>query len=69
MIYNIVCVADENYAQHAAVMLCSILENKKEEVFHIFLMTYAMTDSTKQKLHQVVEGRSEEHTSELQSRI
>lgn len=55
-LYNIVCIADENYAQHAAVILCSLLENNKEKVFHVFLMTYAMTDSTKQKLHQVVEG-------------
>ena len=54
MLYNIVCIADEKYAQHTAVMLCSLLENNKEKVFHIFLMTYAMTDSTKQKLYQGV---------------
>ena len=55
MFYNIVCIADENYAQHTAVTLCSLLENNKEKKFHVSLMTYAMTDSTKQKLHQVVE--------------
>lgn len=55
MLYNIVCIADENYAQHAAVMLCSLLENNKEKTFHVFLMTYAMTENTQKRLHQLVE--------------
>ncbi|MBQ9094129.1 MAG: glycosyltransferase family 8 protein [Prevotella sp.] len=53
--YNIVCIADENYAQHAAVLLCSLLENNRENTFRIFLMTYSMKDITKKKLHQMVE--------------
>lgn len=53
--YHIICIADENYAQHTAVMLCSLLENNRGKVFHIFLMTYTMTESTKQRLYQTVE--------------
>lgn len=55
-LYNIVCIADENYAQHTAVMLCSLLESNKGKTFHVFLMTYAMTADTRQKLYQVIEG-------------
>lgn len=59
---NIVCIATEDYAQHAAVMLCSLLENNREEPFRVFLMTYTMTADTKHRLHEVVEGRGAQLT-------
>ena len=33
--YNIVCVSDESYIQHTAVMLCSLFETNKNNIFHI----------------------------------
>ena len=60
--YNILCIADENYAQHAAVMLCSLLETNKDKTFRVFLMTYTMQDETKRRLHEVVEGRGSQLT-------
>lgn len=55
--YNLLCIADENYAQHAAVMLCSLLETNRGKPFRVFLMTYAMQEETKRRLHEVVESR------------
>lgn len=59
---NIVCISDENYAQHAAVMLCSLLETNKDKTFRVFLMTYTMQDETKRRLREVVEGRGSQLT-------
>ena len=44
--YNIVCVADEGYAQHTAVMLCSLFENNKDKSFRVFLFTNALKEYT-----------------------
>ena len=60
--YNILCIADENYAQHAAVMLCSLLETNRDKRFRVFLMTYTLQDRTKKLLHEVVESRGAELT-------
>lgn len=58
-IYNIVSIADEAYAQHAAVMLASLINRNPQKLFRIFLMTYTMSHNTKQKLQQVVKGHGE----------
>jgi lipopolysaccharide biosynthesis glycosyltransferase len=39
MIYNIVCIANDNYAQHACVMLTSLFETNKNKKFAIYLLT------------------------------
>lgn len=39
MVYNIVCVFDYKYIQHAAVMLCSLLENNLKKEFSIYCIT------------------------------
>lgn len=61
---NIVCIADETYAQHTAVMLASLFNQNPQKLFRVFLMTYEMTEETKQKLLQVVDGHGELHILE-----
>ncbi len=53
--YNIVCVADESYAQHAAVLLVSLFETNKTHQFDVYLFTFMMTEETKKKLHELVQ--------------
>lgn len=62
--YNIVCIANEAYAQHTAVMLASLTNQNPQKLFRIFLMTYTMSENTKQKLQQVVKGHGELHILE-----
>ena len=47
--YNIVCIADEAYAQHTAVMLASLFSQNVEKQFRVFLMTYTMSEETKRE--------------------
>lgn len=61
-LFNILCIADENYAQHAAVMLCSLLETNRDKTLRVFLMTFKMAEETKRQLHEVVESRGSELT-------
>lgn len=51
--YNIVCVSDEGYAQHAAVMLCSLFETNKQKHFQIYFLTTTLSDLTKQRLNSL----------------
>lgn len=51
--YNIVCVSDEGYSQHAAVMLCSLFETNKQKHFHIYFLTISLSDVTKQRLNSL----------------
>lgn len=62
--YNIVCIADEAYAQHTAVMLASLIDSNPSLPFRIFLMTYTMSSETKERLKKVVEGHGELHILE-----
>ena len=64
MIYNIVCVADEAYAQHTAVMLTSLFDHNSTRQFRVFLMTYIMSSETKKRLEEVVKGHGELHILE-----
>lgn len=52
-IYNIVCVSDENYIQHTAVMLCSLFENNINKDFHIYLLTSGIKMDTERKLQDL----------------
>lgn len=53
MRYNIVCVADENYAQHSAVMLTSLFETNRDKAFNIYFMTYSLSDESKKRLESL----------------
>lgn len=52
-IYNIVCVSDENYIQHTAVMLCSLFEHNTDKNFHIYLLTTGIKTDTEAKLQNL----------------
>lgn len=56
-IYNIVCIADEAYAQHTAVMLTSLFSTNPDKTFRVFLMTYIMSSETKKRLEEVMKKR------------
>lgn len=64
MFYNIVCIADEAYAQHTAVMLASLFATNPDKTFRVFLMTYTMSSETKRRLAEVVRGHGELHILE-----
>lgn len=64
MTYNIVCIADEAYAQHTAVMLASLFVHNRDKLFRVFLMTYTMSSETKGRLAEVVGGHGELHILE-----
>lgn len=64
MFYNIVCIADEAYAQHTAVMLASLFATNPDKTFRVFLMTYTMSSETKRRLQEVVRGHGELHILE-----
>jgi len=52
---NIVCATDDNYSQHCAVMMCSVLENSKQPqniVFYI-LVIEQLKDENVENLKQV----------------
>ena len=48
--YNIVCVSNEAYIQHTAVMLCSLFESNKNNIFCIYLLTPDISPISKQRL-------------------
>lgn len=52
-IYHIVCISDENYIQHTAVMLCSLFKNNLEKCFHIHLLTTRIKPETEEKLQKL----------------
>ena len=51
MRYNIVIVANEDYIQHAAVMLCSLFETNNDKQFDIYLLTDQISQATQKRLH------------------
>jgi lipopolysaccharide biosynthesis glycosyltransferase len=50
---NIVCATDNNFVQHCAVTLVSILKNNPKGIF-IYLLTEGLTDSNEDILKQLV---------------
>ena len=59
MFFSIVCIANEAYAQHAAVMLASLIDHNREALFRVFVLTDGMEEQTKAKMREVVEGHGE----------
>ena len=49
-LYNIVCVSDESYVQHTAVMLCSLFETNPGKEFYIYLLTTSISEESNLKL-------------------
>lgn len=48
--YNIVCVSDEGYVQHAAVMLCSLFETNRDKTFMIYFLTAGISNASWKRL-------------------
>jgi lipopolysaccharide biosynthesis glycosyltransferase len=54
--YHICCITDDKYAQHCAVMLCSLFEKNKDKIFCIHILTTTLNEDTKQKLSNMVQS-------------
>jgi len=55
-IIEIISVSDDNYVQHLAVMMVSILINsKEEEAFNFYIMDGGISEKSKKKLNQLKE--------------
>ena len=52
-VFNIVCITDDNYAQHAEVMLYSLLSHSSCPC-KIFILTNSLNDENKNKLRKIV---------------
>jgi lipopolysaccharide biosynthesis glycosyltransferase len=53
--YHICCITDDQYAQHCAVMLCSLFENNKGKCFCIHILITELSDDTKRKLSSMIQ--------------
>ena len=53
---NICCATDDNFAQHCAVMICSLLENTKtpEEIFFYMLLTSDLKEENKRIFEDLI---------------
>lgn len=56
MTYNIVCIADEGYAQHTAVMLASLVDHNRDKHFRVFLLSPDMSATSAAKLQSVLDA-------------
>ena len=54
MIYHVTCNTDEKYFQHCSAMLCSLLENNKDLIFNIHLLTSGLKPSLVENLDEMV---------------
>ncbi len=50
---NIVCIADDKYAQHCAVMLCSLFETNRDKQFNVYLITNDFSDVSAERLTEL----------------
>ena len=53
--YNVVLIADDNYASYAAVTLQSLFETNKTLYFHIYLISCGFSQINTQKIIKVCE--------------
>lgn len=51
--YNIVCVSDEGYVQHTAVMLCSLFVTNKNKIFNIYFLTIGISQESEVRLKEL----------------
>lgn len=57
--FNIVCISDEAYAQHTAVMLASLFDTNREKKFQIFILTQGLSTITITQLKSIVPENSQ----------
>lgn len=62
MVYNLTCNTDDNYVQHCCVMLCSLFENNKEIVFHIYVLAHNLSSCSSEILKKLVQRYHHEIT-------
>lgn len=62
MVYHICCSTDDNYAQHCAVMLCSLFEKNAEAQFEIHLLIVELSEENTAKINNLVESYSSKLT-------
>jgi lipopolysaccharide biosynthesis glycosyltransferase len=53
MEYTVACNLDERYAQHCAVMLCSLFVNNPQAKFRIYLLTDGLKGSSARRLRTI----------------
>ena len=53
MRYNIVCIADDNYAQHLAVMLVSLFTNNLKHEFVIYVLSENLSDISEIRIRRL----------------
>lgn len=52
--YNIVCITNEEYIQHTAVMLVSLFETNAWHAFRIYVITPGLSSSSSERLQSIV---------------
>ncbi|CAK7071632.1 MAG: General stress protein A [Bacteroides rodentium] len=57
--FNIVCISDEAYAQHTAVMLASLFDTNREKKIQIFILTQGLSTITITQLKSIVPENSQ----------
>lgn len=57
-LYHLCCSTDNNYAQHCAVMLCSLFENNKNANFVVHLIVTEISIENRERLQRLVEKYS-----------
>ena len=65
--YNVVCIANDDYAQHAGVMLSSLLAHTSCPC-QIFLLTDSLTNNNKKRLEDIVKQHSESTISFIENK-
>jgi lipopolysaccharide biosynthesis glycosyltransferase len=60
MKYHICCSTDDEYAQHCAVMLCSLLENNSSHVFVIHVLISELQTETQRRLENMIHSYNSE---------
>ena len=57
---HICCCTDDNYAQHCAVMLCSLFVNNRAHRFTVHVLINSLKDEYKRGLRQLAESYDSE---------
>ena len=55
-IINVLCCTDESYAPYYGIMLTSLFDNNKEEIFEIFVLTAGLKEKTIQDLQTLIDA-------------
>lgn len=55
-IYHVVCCTDDKYIQHCGIMLCSLLENNKNNKFDVHILIDEINDSNRIELIKLIKS-------------